>query len=469
MSTTLVATQVGKYVFTVSNNCSLTNSEDGVEINGLLWAKHNVDKPNTFTAKPEDEGMFYQWNNTVGWSTTDLSVSNPAGSVWSYFWNGNSAMTWGTANNVCPAGWKIPTSAELQRLAAAAGQWTSINGIAGRIFGSGSNTIFLPTAGCRDSWIGGSAISNKGVNGYYWSSVGTTDAIGDLVAAYMMRITKGNNVIDFEKYSRAIAGNIRCVKDIPKDSVTVHPTKKETKTATICSGSSYFFNGKYYNTTGEYTASLKTSFGCDSIVTLKLTVNQAYNTQENKTICSDELPFTFRDTTFKAGTQGGTYVFKRKTKQGCDSIVTLRLTVNPAFYEEESITICENELPFTFRDTTFRTGTQSGVYVLKRKTVLGCNSITTLNLTVHKSYNLKEQAFLCDAALPFTFRDTTFEAGTVSGNYVFKRKTVLGCDSTVTLTLRVNQPDLTEYATICDNKFPFTFRDTTFLRASAKM
>lgn len=42
---------------------------------------------------------------------------------------------------------------------------------------------------------------------------------------------------------------------------------------------------------------------------------------------------------------------------GCDSLVTLLLTVNPSLYAEESITICQNELPYTYNDTTFLPGT----------------------------------------------------------------------------------------------------------------
>ncbi|MCQ2202759.1 MAG: hypothetical protein MJZ27_11865, partial [Bacteroidales bacterium] len=97
--------------------------------------------------------------------------------------------------------------------------------------------------------------------------------------------------------------------------------------------------------------------GCDSIVTLHLTVNPSYNQEENLTLCQNELPYTWRDTTFKAGTITGDYVFNKLTVKGCDSIVTLHLTVNPSYNQDENLTLCQNELPYTWRDTTFKAGT----------------------------------------------------------------------------------------------------------------
>lgn len=35
-------------------------TDEGVEINGLIWATRNVDAPGTFAKNPEDYGMYYQ-------------------------------------------------------------------------------------------------------------------------------------------------------------------------------------------------------------------------------------------------------------------------------------------------------------------------------------------------------------------------------------------------------------------------
>ncbi|MBQ6277663.1 MAG: hypothetical protein IJK62_13285, partial [Bacteroidales bacterium] len=52
-------------------------------------------------------------------------------------------------------------------------QWTTKNGVAGRLFTSKKNgqTLFLPAAGYR--W--GSGLTSAGAGGFYWSSLLYTD------------------------------------------------------------------------------------------------------------------------------------------------------------------------------------------------------------------------------------------------------------------------------------------------------
>ena len=215
-------------------------------------------------------------------------------------------------------------------------------------------------------------------------------------------------------------------------------------------------------TTNEFTYKRKTVNGCDSTVTLKLTVYPKYNIKENLTICENDLPYTWRDTTFKAGTLTKTFVFRRYTIHGADSIVTLSLTVHPSFAPEEHLTICDNELPYKWRDTTFLIGTTSKNISFRRRTVHGCDSIVTLHLTVNPVIRQSEKLFLCTKELPYMWRDTLFDRGTEDGEFTFYRKSVLGCDSIVTLklTIRPNY-DLQESLTVCANELPYTWRDIT--------
>jgi uncharacterized protein (TIGR02145 family) len=88
--------------------------DKGIEINGLIWATRNVGAPGTFVENPEDYGMLYQWNRAVGWSSTEPLV-NHLGNTGSASWNPTSpdwAPTWEESNNVCPTGWRVPTSLE---------------------------------------------------------------------------------------------------------------------------------------------------------------------------------------------------------------------------------------------------------------------------------------------------------------------------------------------------------------------
>ncbi len=240
-----------------------------------------------------------------------------------------------------------------------------------------------------------------------------------------------------------------------------------TETETICQNElPYTWRDTMFavgTTSGEYIFTRSTVNGCDSVVTLNLTVLPIYNHTETETICQNELPYTWRDTTFAVGTNSGEYIFTRSTVNGCDSVVTLNLTVHPIYNHTETETICQNELPYTWRDTTFDVGTNSGEYIFTRSTMNGCDSVVTLNLTVHPMYNHTETETICQNELPYTWRDTTFAVGTTSGEYIFTRSTVNGCDSVVTLQLTVNPNyNQTESLVLCQQELPYTWRDTTF-------
>jgi len=141
--------------------------EKGVLINGVRWATSNVDAPGTFAANPEDAGMFYQWNRKVGWSNTDPMINSNGGTTWNE--TVPEGTTWEKANDPCPAGWRVPTVSELESLIDAGSQWTTLNDVIGRIFGSDDQTLFLPAAGHRCASRNGD-LHYVDISGYYWSS-----------------------------------------------------------------------------------------------------------------------------------------------------------------------------------------------------------------------------------------------------------------------------------------------------------
>ncbi|MDD3914939.1 MAG: hypothetical protein PHF76_09860, partial [Bacteroidales bacterium] len=152
----------------------------------------------------------------------------------------------------------------------------------------------------------------------------------------------------------------------------------------------YTWNGITYTTSNNYTQQFETGSGCDSVVTLHLTVNPTYAVTDNVTICQSELPYYYAptDTTFQVGTPTLSIIhYPLSTIHGCDSIVTLHLTVNPTYAITDNVTICQSELPYYYApaDTTFQVGTPPlSIIHYPLSTIHGCDSVITLQLTVNE-------------------------------------------------------------------------------------
>jgi hypothetical protein len=134
---------------------------DGVEINGVTWAKYNVDMPGTFAESPEDPGKFYQWGRNVAWPATGTVTG----------WNSSVPGSWGL--DPSPSGWRVPTIDEINSLLESdkvSFSWIQVNGVFGRLFTdlNNSNTLFLPAVGRRRYEDG--TLDQAGTLGYYESS-----------------------------------------------------------------------------------------------------------------------------------------------------------------------------------------------------------------------------------------------------------------------------------------------------------
>ena len=204
-ATITVTTEDGNYTAT----CAVTvDSEKGIEIAGIKWATRNVGAPGTFAATPEDAGMFYQWSRNVGWSATDPLTNSDGGTTWDGTYpDGNS---WEKANDPCPSGWRLPKNIELHHLATTASQWTTLNDVDGRRFGSLDNSIFLPAAGYRGYLTGGLVLDNDYYLGAYWS----TELVGSASptrARFLGFTSTRVNLISGEHRMSGL--NIRCVAE----------------------------------------------------------------------------------------------------------------------------------------------------------------------------------------------------------------------------------------------------------------
>lgn len=190
----------------------------------------------------------------------------------------------------------------------------------------------------------------------------------------------------------------------------------------------YTLNGFNVTAAGSYQRFLNTVDGCDSIVTLNLVVLATVTDTVNVTICDSDLPYTWNGNSYTAA---GTYTYNTVTTLGGDSIVTLVLTVNSSFAGNDTISVCDTDLPYTWNGQSL---TAAGSYIFNGTTAVGCDSVVTLEFIVNASYAGTETLDLLDTELPYMWNGQEI---TAAGEYTYNGTTAEGCDSVITLTVNV--------------------------------
>ena len=222
------------------------------------------------------------------------------------------------------------------------------------------------------------------------------------------------------------------VDDLAADTVftlalTVGQASVDTIHATICEGEVYEQFGFRENRAGEYKNFATSSLGCDSVVVLVLKVTRAYRFEDNLTICSSQIPYTWQGQTL---TESGQYTAAYTTVAGgCDSIYTLNLTVVETHEINLNIDLCEGQTYKLGEQVISETGTYAEVFT----SVYGCDSVVTVNVTVHPVYNTTIEVDICKGAS----YEIDGQAYNKPGLYPVYHTSINGCDSIITYKLNV--------------------------------
>ncbi|MDB9990587.1 PKD domain-containing protein [Flavobacteriales bacterium] len=172
------------------------------------------------------------------------------------------------------------------------------------------------------------------------------------------------------------------------DNVIVNLIPNSTGTDVISSCNSItWIDGITYttsNNTSTYT--LTNSAGCDSVVTLNLTINQALSGLDTQTACNS---YTWIDgNTYTINNNTATYTLQ--TGNGCDSLVLLDLTIN------NSSTSLVNESSCNSYSWNGQTLLASGIYVDTNVNAAGCPQYDSLDLTITTTPNISNEV-ACDS------------------------------------------------------------------------
>lgn len=209
--------------------------------------------------------------------------------------------------------------------------------------------------------------------------------------------------------------------------LTVHPL--HTPPAIISTCTSYYWaqTGQTYTTSGIYSDTLTGSYGCDSILTLNLTINQHTASTIQVENCG---PYTWPQTG-ELFTVSGFYYDTIPNAAGCDSVITLDLTI----LESSGTTWIVNTCTSYEWAQTGQTYTSSGLYYDTIPNAAGCDSILTLDLSILEPTASTIQMSTCGSY----YWEQTGQTYSFSGSYQDTIPNAAGCDSIVTLSLLIYQ------------------------------
>ncbi len=187
--------------------------------------------------------------------------------------------------------------------------------------------------------------------------------------------------------------------------------------AVIAEGEVYNGNGFVGLTQpGSYRLPLKSKVGdCDSIVTLNLVVGNATDYEEVN-ICFGES-YVFGKQTI---TESGQYIETFAE----DSIVLLNATVLPDLRQTVNAFICKGE---SYNEYGFENLTTTGVYTKELLSVDGCDSTITLNLTVTSGETTYVKDTITTDELPYEYMDLYYDIATAPG--VYKETIEIGAEN----------------------------------------
>nr|WP_319271097.1 T9SS type A sorting domain-containing protein [uncultured Draconibacterium sp.] len=294
-----------------------------------------------------------------------------------------------------------------------------------------------------DTIVGGIEVSPN-----YDIWLGTNDTLQ--ICESSLPFVLGSQNITNEGFYTETFTTIQGCDSVVSFNLVINPSDSIWLADTICEGDlPYTFGEQSLIADGIYTEDFPTAFGCDSVVTLTLVVNDTTINTDAVTICETDLPYTFGTSSL---TSAGIYTEVFSNVYGCDSTVTLTLTVNDTSLTELEMSVCENDLPLIIGLDTFY---NEGVYTKQLNNTMGCDSTVILSLNVLDTSLVTAEIEICENLLPFTFGTQSLSAGGVYSESFEKDN---GCDSTVILTLIVKDTfAVLDTVTVCESELPFNW------------
>ena len=222
---------------------------------------------------------------------------------------------------------------------------------------------------------------------------------------------------------------------------------------------SYTFGGTTYTASDTVHIQGLSQYGCDSLTILNFTVGYRHDTLYYDTVVENELPYVINGHPITPQVANTTIQIDTTTVAGCDSTITVLLTVGFNTFDTIIDTVCRHTLPYTFDSLSLNPTADDLVLTLIYRSWLGADSSVTLMLHVSPDDTVSLADSVVANQLPFTFGSEVFSSS-VDTTIVYPNR--FSCDSSVHFQLNV-WPNVTDTvdSTVCRHQLPVVFNGLT--------
>lgn len=206
----------------------------------------------------------------------------------------------------------------------------------------------------------------------------------------------------------------------------------------LCDGEEFPVGANTYSASGNYTDTLQSVTGCDSVVATELNFFAGYEIDQEIQICEGDS-FVIATNVY---TSPGIYKDSLLSSSGCDSLVNTELQFFPMPGSNLEFSICEGDSIIVAQSVYYLAGNYSDT--LQNQS--GCDSIISTELTIlfHSEFSQSHELCSGDSLAVGT------SVYTMSRDHIDTLQNVRGCDSLVYSSLEfIEQIELTQEARLC--------------------
>jgi hypothetical protein len=240
--------------------------------------------------------------------------------------------------------------------------------------------------------------------------------------------SKKRTVTSSGTYNDTIISYQGCDSVITIKVTILNPTSGSVNIA-ACDSFRNPYNGNIYKKTGKYSGTTRNVAGCDSVVTFNVTIYKKDSSVFQYNACNSVMLKNGKKVIYS-----GRYVDSLKGAKGCDSFVIHRVTISRTSYAQQTLSVCTFVLcPSNFK----KVFTTPGIYYDTLLNKANCDSIIEYTVVTAKSYGTLT-AKTCSPYKSPSNKYTYTQSGTYSDTLMGSNQK--GCDSIITINLTFYVP-----------------------------